>query len=444
MKEKLFGTDGVRGVFGVDLTTDLATKLATAFGIFTKGKIENPQIMIATDTRVSKGQLTEAVCKGLMSVGIAPKVAHILPTPAVHVLIKRGYADFGVMITASHNPSEYNGLKFINHSGDYTTDEEEEEIEDIFYNLSTYPKTETTEKPQFVDYEQAFIDIEKNGILQKLDGTKICLDCANGATYHVARQLFELTGATVETIFTESDGTNINRDCGSTHLENLVKYMKENPDTKIGFAFDGDGDRMLAVYQGGRILEGDEMMFLDAYYYHKKGILKHDTIATNLVTNMGIDLSLKKLGINVERVNIVGGKPLQDIMINKGLNLVAEDNGHISFGDFGTCSDGLMSGITMCNMIADGIDIEETLKLYHPLFQGKLNYKLKYKDSTLCSNPELQEMISHAQQTNENLRVVLRPSGTEPLIRIMVEGENEEICNTIAQELFDKLSQLQQ
>lgn len=429
---KLFGTDGVRGIANSQVTCELAFKIAKAVAIYAKKDVEGrkPKVVVSRDTRVSGNMIAASVCAGLTTMGVDAEMVGILPTPSVHVLVKEKYADMGIMITASHNPGEYNGIKIVNKLGMKATDEDEAAIEKLVEEIDKHSPCDALKVGKIYyneDLPIVFADYQLKVLKSDLSGVSVCLDCANGATYKIAPYIFRKAGAVVDEINATKDGEDINDGCGSTHPEVLAEYIKSKK-CDIGFAFDGDGDRMIAVLNDGTILQGDEMMFLDAYFFHDKKMLKHNMFATNQITNMGFDKSLEKLGVKVKRINEVGGKPLQKFIVDEDINLAAEDNGHIIFGDFNVCSDGIISGLVLSEMIKQGYNLKEILKLYSPFKQEKLNVKITDEQKKAFKEGKLNDAIMEIEKKlGDRGRIVVRLSGTEPLIRFMAEGEEDAI-----------------
>lgn len=431
--KKLFGTDGIRGIANTQVTCELAYNIGRAVAIFVSKNVEKrkPKVIISRDTRVSGNMIAASVCAGLTSLGANAEMVGILPTPSVHVLVKQQYADMGIMITASHNSGEYNGLKIINSNGLKATDADEAEIEKIIYDLDNYLPCDALSVGKIYfneDLPMIFADYQLKVLKDNLEGVSVCLDCANGATYEIAPYIFKRAGAECDVINGKNDGAKINQNCGSTCPETLSNFMK-GKNFDIGFAFDGDGDRMISVLGDGTILQGDEMMYLLTYFFADKKMLKNNTFATTQITNSGFDKSLQPLGVVVRRIEKVGGKYLQDVITAEHINLAAEDNGHIIFGDFNVCSDGIISGLVLASMIKQGYNLKEILKGYKPYKQNKLNVTINERQKQAFLDGKLNNIIQDfEQQLGEKGRIVVRVSGTEPLIRIMVEGEDDAIA----------------
>ena len=278
--KKIFGTDGVRGLANTQITCELAFNIGKAVAIYATKKCSQikPKILVVRDTRTSGDMLQCAICAGITSMGIDVVTTEILPTPAVHVLVKKRFSSMGVMITASHNPPEYNGIKIINELGLKLSDEEETEIEQILADISNYLPCDPSDVGVITfndELPMTFAEYELKSLSENLEGISICLDCANGATYQMAPYIFKRAGAKIDVINDESDGVKINVNCGSTHIEQLSEYIKDK-NFNLGFAFDGDGDRMIAVLGDGTVLGGDEMIFLTTYYYADKKILNNN------------------------------------------------------------------------------------------------------------------------------------------------------------------------
>lgn len=442
--KKIFGTDGVRGLANTQITCELAFNIGKAVAIYAAKKCSQikPKILVVRDTRTSGDMLQCAICAGITSMGIDVVTTEILPTPAVHVLVKKRFSSMGVMITASHNPPEYNGIKIINELGLKLSDEEETEIEQILADISNYLPCDPSDVGVITfddELPMTFAEYELKALSENLEGISICLDCANGATYQMAPYIFKRAGAKIDVINDESDGVKINVNCGSTHIEQLSEYIKDK-NFDLGFAFDGDGDRMIAVLGDGTVLGGDEMIFLTTYYYADKKILNNNVFATNIITNCGIDKSLEKFGVKVERITAVGGKPLQKIMIEKNINLAAEDNGHIIFGNYNHCSDGIICGLILSLMVKQNYNLKDILKKYIPFKQCKVDVNISERQKQIYLSGGINEIINDFEhKLKDDGRIVVRPSGTEPLIRIMVEGTDFETIEKIANKLKDSI-----
>lgn len=345
---RLFGTDGVRGVAGAELTIELATKLGQAGAyVLTKEQAHKPTIIVGCDTRISGGMLASALMAGICSVGANAIYAGVMPTPAIAYLTRKHKVDAGVVISASHNPMEFNGIKFFNGSGYKLSDALEDEIEALIANDMkdiTLPTGSAIGKIEYrFDLVREYIDFMKRTVPVDLHGMKIVIDCAEGASYKTSVETLQELGAELVAIHTEPDGTNINANCGSTHMQELqarVVYEK----AAVGLAFDGDADRMLAVDENGKIVDGDEIMAICANYMKDKKTLKKDTVVVTVMTNLGFTLMGEEQKLHIEKTK-VGDRYVLENMLENGYNLGGEQSGHVIFLDDNTTGDGLLSAL---------------------------------------------------------------------------------------------------
>lgn len=447
MKNKLFGTDGVRGVANTQISAKLAFNLAKAVSIYlsnTKPENEKPKVVIGEDTRVSCDMIRSALCAGLNSMGVDVVLAGVIPTPAINYLVKEFGFDIGIMITASHNSSEYNGIKITDKNGFKLTDEQEDEITEIFEQVDEFLPCAADQIGTTVIQEELqkyWADYIVESATCSLNGLRVGLDCANGASFKVAPYIFKKMGATVVCFNCEDKGEKINFNCGANYPQFLELKLKEQ-NLDIAFAFDGDADRVCAIKGNGERILGDEIMFLMAKYFKKKNKLNQSIFATTILTNFGFDKSLNKFGIKVKRVD-VGGKSLQKIMENEELNLAGEDNGHIIIADVGMCSDGILSAIYLCKMLKEGVKFEEELKDYIPFYQTKINVPVSQRQKQLNKSAKLLAVISELEEDlGQDGRIVVRPSGTEMVIRVLVEGVDKFQVEKIAKELTSLIEKL--
>ncbi|MBO4462368.1 MAG: phosphoglucosamine mutase, partial [Lachnospiraceae bacterium] len=353
---RMFGTDGVRGVAGSELTIQLATSLGQAGAfVLTKETSHNPTIIVGCDTRISGGMLSNALMAGICSVGANAVYVGVIPTPAIAYLTRYYRADAGVMISASHNPAEFNGIKFFNREGYKLPDQLEDEIENLISsNLMgvTMPIGANVGKIEYkFDAIEDYIAFAKKAVPLDLSGIKIVADCAEGASYITSVRTLRELGAEVVAIHTEPDGININRNCGSTHMEELMKRVVEE-NANLGVAFDGDADRMLAVDEKGHMVDGDQLMAICGLYLKNRGLLKQDTIVGTVMSNLGFTLFGKANAIDIERT-VVGDRYVLECMKRKGFNLGGEQSGHIIFLDENTTGDGLLSALHLLQVIVD-------------------------------------------------------------------------------------------
>ncbi len=424
-----FGTDGLRGKVNEDLTFNIGYKIGNALSIL-KNK---PTVLIGSDTRISNTYLTLAVASGAMSGGARVIDAGVVPTAGVAYLTKHVKADYGVVISASHNSGEYNGIKVFNSDGYKLGDKEEERIERCFIH------EKTNDFPDIGTFEQDFnlVKIYKDFLVKSsknsLKGKTIVLDCAYGAAHRIAPDVFRKLGANVVAANSTLDGLKINKNCGALYPENLIRRM-ERYKADMGFAFDGDSDRLIAVDEKGNIIDGDMLICALAKYLKRRGMLKGDTVVGTSHTNMAIEEELKKDGIGLIRTDI-GDKYVLAKLLEKGLSLGGEQSGHIILKDIGTTGDGILSAIAVANMVIEENKTlsEAALIELYPQVNKNVVVDDKFR---IMNNEELgQEIAKYNAELAGRGRLMLRASGTEPKIRVMVETKdkalNEKIANAI-------------
>ncbi|MBO4213613.1 MAG: phosphoglucosamine mutase [Lachnospiraceae bacterium] len=445
---RMFGTDGVRGVAGSELTIQLATSLGQAGAfVLTKETSHNPTIIVGCDTRISGGMLSNALMAGICSVGANAVYVGVIPTPAIAYLTRYYRADAGVMISASHNPAEFNGIKFFNREGYKLPDQLEDEIENLISsNLMgvTMPIGANVGKIEYkFDAIEDYIAFAKKAVPLDLSGIKIVADCAEGASYITSVRTLRELGAEVVAIHTEPDGININRNCGSTHMEELMKRVVEE-NANLGVAFDGDADRMLAVDEKGHMVDGDQLMAICGLYLKNRGLLKQDTIVGTVMSNLGFTLFGKANAIDIERT-VVGDRYVLECMKRKGFNLGGEQSGHIIFLDENTTGDGLLSALHLLQVIVDTKKpLSELAGVMEVLPQALVNARVsnanknKYMEYSAISNAIEDIEKKYADEG----RVLIRPSGTEPLVRVMIEGKDIEEIKKDATKLADLISEV--
>lgn len=441
---RLFGTDGVRGVAGSELTIELATKLGQAGAyVLTKEQAHKPTIIVGCDTRISGGMLASALMAGICSVGANAIFAGIMPTPAIAYLTRKHKVDAGVVISASHNPMEFNGIKFFNGDGYKLSDALEDEIEALIANDMkdiTLPTGSEIGKIEYrFDLIREYIDFMKKTVPVDLIGMKIVIDCAEGASYKTSVETLRELGAELVAIHTNPDGTNINSNCGSTHMEELqarVVYEK----AAVGLAFDGDADRMLAVDENGKMVDGDEIMAICANHMKEKGTLKKDTVVVTVMSNLGFTLMGQERNLHIEKTK-VGDRYVLENMLANGYNLGGEQSGHVIFLDDNTTGDGLLSALHLLQVMVDtGKPLSELAQVMEVLPQALVNAKVpNHKKESFMEYPEIAGAIAELEEkfAGEG-RVLIRPSGTEPLVRVMIEGKNQ----TQIEEEAKKLAEL--
>lgn len=438
---RLFGTDGVRGVANHELTAGLAYKLGQAGAFVLTGELKHtPKIIVGMDTRISGDMLEAALVAGICSVGAEAVCLGILPTPAVAYLTRLYNADAGVVISASHNPFEFNGIKFFNDKGYKLPDEIENKIEDIILDeVLELPKPTGGEVGRKSVRESAlddYVAFLKKTIDVDLKDLKIVIDCANGASYEVAPYtLFEL-GADVTVINNEPDGININYNCGSTHIKGLQEKVIE-VGADIGLAFDGDADRVLAVDEKGNLIDGDQIMAIIGLELKRKGKLSKDTIVATVMSNMGFDIMAKREGLNIAKTK-VGDRYVLEEMLDKGYVLGGEQSGHVIFLEHNTTGDGMLTGLQLLQVLkVTGKKASELAGVMQILPQVLKNAKVSNdKKNSYLDDEVIAKACKELEETfHGEGRVLIRPSGTEPLVRVMIEGKDQIYITEKANEL---------
>ena len=437
---KLFGTDGIRGIAHQDpITEEMGRRLGHALITFLAGKGADASVVIGRDTRASGEMLDLAVADGVLGAGGTVYRVGVIPTPAVAYLTRVQGAGAGVVISASHNSHEYNGFKVFSSGGYKLSQEEEREVEAlILHGRGPYPRNGAVEvKEQKNTYERylAFL----RGTLPKgfvLRNRRIVLDCANGATSQVAPLLLEGLGAEVEALFVTPDGKNINQDCGSEHTESLRQKVLDMK-AHVGLAFDGDGDRLIAVDERGQVLSGDQILTIFARMLRGRGALKKNLVVSTVMSNMGLGVALEALGI--EQVSTpVGDRWVMEEMRARGASLGGEDSGHMIFSDHHTTGDGLLSALQLLlSMETLQQPLSELGKLMRPFPQTLVSVPVLTKPP-LSEVPELEKVIKEVEAVlGKRGSVLVRYSGTEPVCRVMVEGEREKEVQAHARRIAD-------
>ncbi len=436
---KLFGTDGVRGIANTELTPLLAFELGRAGAfVLSKGN-HKPKVVIGRDTRLSGDMLEAALIAGICSMGGDVIKVGVMPTPAVAVHTRHFQADAGVVISASHNPAEFNGIKFFDHEGFKLSEEKEAEIENLILDKYEYniPVGDKVGKVIEINHpEEIYIDFLLKSVDADLSGLKIVLDCANGASFKIAPKVFTQLGAQIFTIGVCPDGININKNCGSTHLELLQEVvLQEGAD--FGLAFDGDADRLLAVDNLGRNVDGDKIMNIFAYSMKRKGNLKKDTVVSTVMSNLGLDIALNELNCKFVKTD-VGDRYVLECMRKDGYNLGGEQSGHIILLDYNTTGDGLLTAVQLSGIIKQEgktlSQLSDKMKVYPQIL---VNAKVKNENKHAYIQDEviMKEIKKIEEYFHNKGRVLIRPSGTEPLVRVMIEGEKQEELKTLAENL---------
>ncbi|HAO6015976.1 TPA: phosphoglucosamine mutase [Listeria monocytogenes] len=437
---KYFGTDGVRGVANSELTPELAFRLGRMGGyVLTRHVGEHPRVLVARDTRISGEMLESALIAGLVSVGIEVMRLGVISTPGVAYLTKAQGASASVMISASHNPVDDNGIKFFGSDGFKLSDDQEEEIEQLLDTAEdTLPRPSGEGLGTVSDYfegKQKYIQYLKQTIENDFNGYHIALDCANGATAGLATHLFADLDADISSMGASPNGLNINDGVGSTHPEALAAFVLDKK-ADVGLAFDGDGDRVIAIDEIGQIVDGDKIMFICAKYLREQGLLNNNTIVSTVMSNLGFYKGLKELEIE-DVQTAVGDRYVVEAMREGNYNLGGEQSGHIIFLDHNTTGDGLLSGIQLINVMkAIGKKLSELAAEMKTFPQKLENIRVSDKNH-VTDNPKVSKVIGEVEaEMAGNGRVLVRPSGTEPLVRVMVEAatkeETDEYCERIS------------
>lgn len=435
---RLFGTDGVRGIANKELTPELAFKLGKAGAYVLKKENERPVVIIGKDTRVSGDMLESALTAGILAVGGNVIKVGVVPTPAVAYLTRHYQADAGIVISASHNTYEYNGIKFFNGEGFKLDDLLEEKIEDIIISSIDVNSHVTGDLiGRCLEAEDGALDLYVKHLLStvdyRLDGRKLVLDCANGASYKVAERVYTALGADVTVIGNTPDGVNINEACGSTHPEKLQKeVILQGAD--LGLAFDGDADRLIVVDNKGRVVDGDKTIAICAKMLKAQGRLKDDKVTATVMSNIGFHKDMEAAGISVD-VTGVGDRYVLERMLETGCVIGGEQSGHIIFLEHTTTGDGVMSSLQLVKaMLESGKDMAELsdeIKIYpQVLVNARIHNDYK---KTYMKDPEVAAEIQAVEEALAgNGRLLIRPSGTEPLVRVMLEGQDIDVIRPMA------------
>jgi phosphoglucosamine mutase len=430
---KYFGTDGVRGVANTELTPELAFKIGRFGGYVLTKNQARPKVLIGRDTRVSGHMLEGALVAGLLSIGAEVMRLGVISTPGVAYLTKALGAQAGVMISASHNPVADNGIKFFGPDGFKLSDEQEQEIEELMdLPEDKLPRPTGADLGQVMDYfegGQKYLQYLKNTVDEDFSGIHVALDCAHGATSSLAPHLFADLDADLTTMGASPNGLNINDGVGSTHPEALANLVKEKG-ADVGLAFDGDGDRLIAIDEKGNIVDGDHILYICGKYMKEHGRLKHNTIVSTVMSNLGFYKAIESQGIQ-SVPTAVGDRYVVEEMKKNGFNLGGEQSGHIIFLDYNTTGDGLLTGLQLVNIMKATkkklSELADELKKYP---QKLVNVRVTDKHQ-VTNNEKVKEVIQQVEAEMEgNGRILVRPSGTEPLVRVMAEAPTEELCES--------------
>jgi phosphoglucosamine mutase len=446
---ELFGTDGVRGVANeYPMTAEMALNIGRATAHLFKRKAHTPRIIIGKDTRISGYMLENALVAGICSMGVNALLVGPLPTPGIAFTTNSMRADAGIVISASHNPFQDNGIKIFSHEGLKLPDEKELEIEELIFSNKMHmlnpSHNELGKASRIDDARGRYIVFLKNTFPKELtlEGTKVVLDCAHGATYKVAPETFFELGADVTPLFDEPNGENINANCGSQHPGTLAEEVIKNK-ADVGFAFDGDGDRCIAVDEKGVVLTGDQILAICAKEMKKEGTLNNNLVVCTVMSNIGLSIALKELGIERE-VTMVGDRYVLEEMRAKGALLGGEDSGHVIFLKHHTTGDGIITALQVLAVMKKTKNPLSELSHVMKVFPQKLiNIDVKSKPE-LSTIPEINQVIDGVEeQLGDKGRVLVRYSGTQNMCRVMVEGPTDEEtnhhCTHIAEVIREKL-----
>ena len=436
---KYFGTDGFRGKANEVLTADHAFTIGKFLGwYFTDGAHKKASCVIGKDTRRSSYMFEYALAAGLSSGGVDVYLLHVTTTPSVSYVTKSGDFDFGIMITASHNPFYDNGIKM-----EEAVLEKVEEYLDGQVEITCARNENIGKITDYIQGRNQYISYLTSTTIHSFRGYKVGLDCANGAASSIAKTVFEMLGARTYMIHDEPDGLNINVDCGSTHIESLQKLVVEKG-LDVGFAFDGDADRCFAVDEQGNVLDGDLLMYLCAVHMKEAGALIDNTVVATIASNMGVEKALERQGIRMIRTP-VGDKFVSQKMQEHGYSIGGEESGHIIFNKYSTTGDGILTAIRVMEIIVGKKTMASFLTAGVSLFP-KVQINKRVKDASLVlENPAVKEAIDQASSRLDGSgRVLIRKSGTEPVIRILVEAREEELCRTLAEAIAAKMDETDQ
>jgi len=444
---RLFGTDGVRGIANKELTPELAFNLGKAGAYVLSKENRRPVVIIGKDTRISGDMIENALAAGILAVGGNVIKVGVLPTPAIAYLVKFYKADAGVVISASHNPFEYNGIKFFNGEGYKLDDKIEEQIEDIILSsrnvnanltgdeLGRCLEADDSALEKYTEFLKSTIDVD-------ITGMKVALDCANGAAYKAAEKVYRELGAEVFVIANNPDGININANCGSTHPENLQKLVKETG-ADVGLAYDGDADRLIVVDEKGDIIDGDRTICICARMLKDAGKLEGNRVTATVMSNIGFHRFIEGIGATVD-VTAVGDRYVLESMLKTGSVIGGEQSGHIIFGNLTTTGDGILSSLQFLKAVKlsgkKPSELASEITIYPQVLKNaKVSNENKKK---YAEDPEIKAEIERL----ENLmagegRVLIRPSGTEPLVRVMIEGSDIDKITKLAEGLAAMLTE---
>lgn len=442
---KLFGTDGVRGVANIfPMTTEIAMQIGRGLAFLVKDMKPDHRIVIGKDTRLSGYMIENALAAGICSMGVDVLLVGPLPTPGISFITTSMRADAGVVISASHNPFQDNGIKIFCRDGYKLPDQLELKIEELIFSREIddlRPIAEEVGKAFRIDDARGRYTVFLKNTFPKeyaLDGFHIVLDCANGATYGVAPHVFEELGAKVTALAVSPDGRNINHECGALHPQLMAEKVKELG-ADIGIALDGDGDRLIVVDEQGKTIDGDHIMAICAAELMANGQLNGKTLVTTVMSNLGLEVAMQKMGGKMVRTQ-VGDRYVVEEMRNKGYNFGGEQSGHLIFLDHNTTGDGILAALQLLAiMIKQDKPISELAKIMESFPQTLKNVRTKSKIDHTRITGFNEKVAALEQQLGTTGRILVRPSGTEPVLRVMIEGQDETRINTMADELCEMI-----
>lgn len=434
---KYFGTDGFRGKVNEVLTVDHAIKIGKFLGYYYSKKSENARCVIGKDTRRSGYMFEYALVAGLTSTGCDVDLLHVTTTPSVSYITRTEKYDFGIMITASHNPFYDNGIKIIDGDGMKMSEEVLMQCEDYIDGITTVELAENEAVGRAQDYMQGrnhYMNYLTTTINESMRGYKVGLDCANGASFMIAKSVFDMLGADTFVINNQPDGFNINRNCGSTHIEELQKYVRQNR-LDVGFSFDGDADRCLAVDENGNLVDGDMIIYILGCFLKQQNALKDNTVVTTIMSNLGITKALERQGIKNVQTK-VGDKYVSEEMNAHGYNIGGEQSGHVIISKYATTGDGVLTALQVMSILIQRkcplSALVNDVSLYP---QVLINVTVADPDAALEAQSVKDCVRVCEEKMGDTGRVVLRKSGTEPLVRVMVECEDDALCKQYANEI---------
>ena len=447
---KYFGTDGFRGKAGEGLTADHAYQIGRFLGWYF-GRTHRAQIVVGKDTRRSSYMLEYAISAGMAASGADVHLLHVTTTPSVSYVARTDGFDCGVMISASHNPFYDNGIKLINGEGEKMEESVISLVEDYLDGKLELDGQPWKELPMATEAQVGSIVDDTAGrnrymgylislAVYSFKGKRVALDCANGSAWHIAPRIFEALGAQVFTINTNPDGTNINLNAGSTHIEGLQRYVVENK-MDVGFAYDGDADRCLAVDENGKLVDGDQNMYLYACYMKERGKLVTNKVVTTVMSNFGLYTALEKAGIGYEKT-AVGDKYVYENMVQNGHRIGGEQSGHIIFTKYARTGDGILTSLKIMEaMLAKKLPLSKLAEPVTIYPQVLINVRVKDKKAAQADADVQAAVDAVAAELGNTGRILVRESGTEPLVRVMVEAPDQELCQALAQRVVDMIKQ---